>query len=291
MATYNSPSKIYLINHLGQIATGFPVSYTGVSVRSTPSLVDLNNDGTLEIIFGTSDGNLRVLKSDGTDLAGFPRPVGGNFFSTPVVGDITGDRLQDIIVGNTAGNLFGYDRTGAVLPNFPIMGSSSRQITGTVALGDLDRDGRIEIVVPIRATGSNLVVYDNRRSAMVGDLKWPNFGHDWYRRNNAQSPLLGVEEQASMPIDFGLSQNYPNPFNGSTTIQFALRKDGAASLSIFDILGRRIKLLHSDHLLAGEHSITWNGADESGTSVTSGIYFYRLESTDGSIVKCMIMLK
>jgi hypothetical protein len=135
------------------------------------------------------------------------------------------------------------------------------------------------------------VVYDNRVQALVGDLKWPNFGHDWYRRNNAQSPLLAVDEQPSMPTNFGLSQNYPNPFNGLTTIRFALLKDGEATLSIFDILGRRIKLLQSGALIAGEHAITWNGTDESGTGVTSGIYFYRLESAEGAIVKRMVMIK
>ncbi|HBC47003.1 MAG TPA: hypothetical protein DCZ43_08155 [candidate division Zixibacteria bacterium] len=291
VSTYNAPAKVYLINHLGQVAAGFPVSYTGVSIRSTPSLVDLNSDSTLEIVFGTSDGNLRVLKSDGTELAGFPRSIGGNVFGTPVVGDITGDHLPDIIVGNTAGNLFGFDRTGTTLPNFPIMGTSSRQITGTVALGDLDRDGRMEIAVPIKATGSNLMVYDYRVAAQVGDLKWPNFGRDEYRRNNTQAILLDVDEHNSMPTSFGLFQNYPNPFNASTTIRFALNKDGAATLSVFDILGRRVKLLQSGALPAGEHSITWNGVDESGTNVTSGIYFYRLESDGRSIVKRMIMLK
>ncbi len=289
VATY-SPGKVYLIDHLGQIMTGFPVSYS-TSLRSTPALVDLNNDNNLEIIFGTSDGNLRALKIDGTDLTGFPVAVGNSVFGTPVVGDITGDRLPDIVVGTTGGNLYGVDRTGATLGNFPILGSSSRQIAGTVALGDLDHDGRMEIVVPIKATGANLVVYDYRVQALVGDLKWPNFGRDWYRTNNAQTALVGVSEQPAMPVAFDLQQNYPNPFNASTNISFALQNDGEANLTIFDILGRRVKLLQSGRISAGEHTFTWNGTDESGATVTSGVYFYRLDSGEGTLIKRMVMLK
>jgi serine protease len=289
VVTY-SPGKVYLVNYLGQVMTGFPVSYS-TSLRSTPSLVDLNNDSYLEIVFGTSDGNLRVLKNDGTDLAGFPATLSGSVFGTPVVGDISGDGAPDIVVGATSGNLYGFDHTGAVLRNFPILGTSSRQISGSTALGDLDLDGRMEIVVPIKATGSNLVVYDYRTQASIDNLKWPNFGRDSYRRNNASTNIVSVKEAGSMPVAFALSQNYPNPFNGSTAIRFSLQADGKATLTIFDILGRKVNTLQSGMLPAGEHAFTWNGTDESGVAVTSGVYFYRLESADGTLVKRMVMLK
>ncbi len=289
--TVYTSGDLYLINHTGQVMSGFPVHISS-ALNSTPSLVDINGDGNLEIILGSSDGNLCAFNISGQEITGFPRPVTGSVFGTPVVGDITGDGQPDIVVGTFSGNLYGFSRTGVTLSHFPIMGSGSRAISGTVAIGDLDGDGRMEIVVPIKALGSNLIVYDYRVQASTRYLKWPNYGRDPFRMNNSETPLeVGVEQDVSMPTTFNLSQNYPNPFNNSTNIGFSLSREGQASLTIYDLLGRKVKQLQSGNLPAGEHQFTWNGTDESGSGVTSGVYFYRLESNDGVITRRMVLLK
>jgi serine protease len=289
--TVYTTGDLYLIDHTGQVMSGFPV-HISPSLSSTPSLVDINGDGNLEIILGSSDGNLCAFNVSGHEITGYPIPISGSVFGTAAVGDITGDGLPDIIVGTYSGNLYGFDRTGATLNHFPIMGTGSRPISGSVAIGDLDNDGRMEIVVPIKAIGSNLVVYDYRVQASTQFLKWPNFGRDSYRRNNSETPLVGVlENDASVPNTFSLSQNYPNPFNNSTTISFSLSRNGNVSLMIYDLLGRRVKLLQSGNLSTGKHSFTWNGTDESGAEVTSGVYFYRLESREGVSTRRMVLLK
>jgi hypothetical protein len=94
-----------------------------------------------------------------------------------------------------------------------------------------------------------------------------------------------------IPQRFALAQNYPNPFNATTTIEFSLEKAGEVTLSIYDILGRQVKTLYNGTLTAGSHSLIWNGTNESGKTVTSGVYFYRLENSEGSITKRMVMLK
>ena len=97
--------------------------------------------------------------------------------------------------------------------------------------------------------------------------------------------------QHARPENLAPVQTRPNPFNGSTTIRFALNENGDINLAIFDLLGRKVKQLQSGILPAGEHSFTWNGTDDGGANVTSGIYFYRLQSNQGTLTRRMVMLK
>ena len=76
---------------------------------------------------------------------------------------------------------------------------------------------------------------------------------------------------ASLP-----TQNFPNPFNPSTTIPFELRQPAHVSLEVFDILGQRVRALSDEIHSSGRHEIVWNGTDDSGRAVASGIYIYRL---------------
>ena len=79
------------------------------------------------------------------------------------------------------------------------------------------------------------------------------------------------------PSEFTLSQNYPNPFNQVTKIEFTLGKSGFASLNIYDILGRKVRILASEQVSSGYKSVLWDGKNDSGKDVASGIYFYQLK--------------
>ena len=85
--------------------------------------------------------------------------------------------------------------------------------------------------------------------------------------------------------------NYPNPFNPETTISYGLPNDSKVELVIYNIKGRKVKKLVSGNQEAGYHKVTWNGKDESGRSVASGVYFYQLRTDKKSINKKMIMMK
>ena len=89
-----------------------------------------------------------------------------------------------------------------------------------------------------------------------------------------------------MPSAYILHQNYPNPFNPSTKINFAIPKEGFVSLKIYDMLGREIKTLFNDNLKAGTYTIDFNAG-----LLTSGIYFYKLQSGTFTDVHKMILLK
>jgi hypothetical protein len=75
-----------------------------------------------------------------------------------------------------------------------------------------------------------------------------------------------------------LDQNYPNPFNPVTKIALTLRETARVRLCVYDIAGRLVRMLKDDTLDAGRHELTWDGRDDAGGSVTSGVYFYSLET-------------
>jgi len=88
-----------------------------------------------------------------------------------------------------------------------------------------------------------------------------------------------------------LHQNTPNPFNPTTTISFSIPNESKVDLSIYNIKGQKIKQLISDQLSAGQHSVVWNGKDDNGKSVSSGIYFYKLKTANFEKTKKMILMK
>lgn len=290
IAAVSWPGSLYLINHDGTIADDFPVSI-GSNVQSAPSMADMDGDGTPEIILGANGRTVHVIDADGSELAGFPVEIGGSITASVVVGDITGDGEPDIVVGAGDGIIYGYDADGHTIRNFPIPGSTTGQIRATAALGDLDSDGDMEIAIGISTIGANLMVIDYKENASPADLQWANFGKDIWRSNDFSGVVTGVDGVPEIPAEFGLSQNYPNPFNARTTIHFTLASPGEVTLSVYDLLGRRIKALQSGFLNAGAHGIVWDGANESGKIVSSGIYFYRLESPEGSRTMRMVLLK
>ncbi len=94
-----------------------------------------------------------------------------------------------------------------------------------------------------------------------------------------------------IPGQFALAQNYPNPFNPETKISFVMEQGADVSLAVFDILGRKVSMLHSGYLPTGNYEFSWYGNDQNGRQAASGIYFYRLSTGDQSITRKMTLLK
>lgn len=93
------------------------------------------------------------------------------------------------------------------------------------------------------------------------------------------------------PSEFTLFQNHPNPFNQTTKIEFSLARSGFVSLSIYDLLGRKVRTLASEHLPSGYKSVLWDGKNDSEEDIASGIYFYQLRVRDLSDTKTLVLLK
>jgi hypothetical protein len=93
------------------------------------------------------------------------------------------------------------------------------------------------------------------------------------------------------PGNHSLFQNYPNPFNPETTITFYLPRNTPALLQIFNTEGQLIKTLINAKQPAGYHRISWDGTNEAGQRVSSGIYFYRLQTDFGVLTKKMLLVR
>lgn len=104
--------------------------------------------------------------------------------------------------------------------------------------------------------------------------------------------LLEERTAEVLPSTFALGQNYPNPFNPQTTIPFAVPAIADVRLEVFDILGQRVAVLWDGELEAGEHRLHWDGRDEKGGMLGSGVYLYRLQLPQGGIqIKRMLLVR
>ena len=88
-----------------------------------------------------------------------------------------------------------------------------------------------------------------------------------------------------------LKPNYPNPFNPQTTIEFNVSYPQIVKLYIYNVKGQKVKSLVNDHVTAGNHSIIWDGKDDHLNEVSSGVYFYRIETEENSETRKMLLLK
>lgn len=186
--------------------------------------------------------------------AGFDMPMDADTF--------TGD---DVIVSGEGG-----DRGGSI-----VYDPRTRTITFTP-----DEPFQPGETVSVLLTGSILSLWDQ---ALEADYGW-SF-------QVTTSTDVAVTDPDGLPGRFDLQQNYPNPFNAGTTIRFRLDRSGPASLAVYNLLGQRVEVLYQGELAAGQHQVTWDGADRRGRVLASGVYFCRLEAGGRSETRRMVLLR
>jgi len=108
---------------------------------------------------------------------------------------------------------------------------------------------------------------------------------------DAPDPYTYAEETTIPSAALNLKQNYPNPFNPETMIEFALPGQSHTTLEVFNIRGQRVKTLVNRVLEAGVHNFVWNGTDDHNMAVGSGVYLYRLSTSEATQVRRMILMK
>jgi hypothetical protein len=105
------------------------------------------------------------------------------------------------------------------------------------------------------------------------------------------NPATSVNTPGYIPAEFSLQQNYPNPFNPSTTIPFSFERAGYVELTVFNTLGQKVKTLFSGQAPPGNHAVHWEGKDEEGYFVASGVYIYQLKQENRTLVGKMILMR
>ncbi|MCD6374374.1 MAG: T9SS type A sorting domain-containing protein, partial [Caldisericaceae bacterium] len=125
------------------------------------------------------------------------------------------------------------------------------------------------------------------------DSKALSYGLGNIYRDEKQDEALvkSLTTSQMLPEEAVLFANYPNPFNPTTNIRFALPKDGSVKLEIYNLNGQRIKELINGDYQAGYHSVKWDGKDEHGRPVSSGMYFYVLKTSKITESRKMFLLK
>jgi hypothetical protein len=119
--------------------------------------------------------------------------------------------------------------------------------------------------------------------------------------NDAEMPLLLIpvhlqggtanDDSGLIPFVTSLDKNYPNPFNPETTIRFSTKEAGKVKLSVYNLKGQLIRNLVNNTLTSGSHHVVWNGKDENGNNVASGIYLYRMETSNFTSTQKMMLMK
>jgi phosphatidylserine/phosphatidylglycerophosphate/cardiolipin synthase-like enzyme len=130
---------------------------------------------------------------------------------------------------------------------------------------------------------NTVIIKDDR----IANLYLQEFAARYYEAGGTNTIVLGVTEIGDgIPSSFSLSQNYPNPFNPVTEIRFTIHDSRFTTLKVFDILGREIATLVNESMKPGTYSVSWDASQ-----LSSGVYFYRLQSGNFTDVKKMVLMR
>ena len=151
------------------------------------------------------------------------------------------------------------------------------------AYGDLVSDGEVPLSLVFRA----ITEIENTVVEITDNQTYDSeFG---FNRLALPAPV----QLQTRPEVFALANNYPNPFNPATTIKYALPQAADVELTVYNVVGQPVRTLVAEHQSAGRYVVEWDATNDSGHSLSSGMYFYRLEAAGGEFleVKKMLLLK
>jgi hypothetical protein len=321
----------YAIRWNGTDLPGWPVTYASTSwTESSPVIADIDNNGVLDVILGNENKFITGWDATGTPLAGFPLAMSDAVRATPLIADLDKDGSTDVVAAGWDktvrvwdfpkmfnplkapwakyhANLYNDGNVTTKLPT-PVGGaifgfavhSGRVNLTWSLPLdaGDRFSVDRAEVVAGVASSyhrvASNLVIgLDGVVRLAESDLA--EGARYTFRLVNEKGVVVHETASLYVPVErAGLGQNYPNPFNPSTKIEYWIpdgRTAEPVSLTIYDVRGARVRTLVDTRQPAGRYRVEWDGRDNSGTPVGSGIYFYRLATSHFSGTRKMILLK
>ena len=174
--------------------------------------------------------------------------------------------------------------SGAILEPYVLDPS---QPANAASRGDNFRDNVEQVDIPAPAAGEYLVTVSHKGTLVQGQ-DYALVSLDPI----AAFDTTGIDDGVAAGSAFRLFRNFPNPFNPSTTIRYELAAPARVTLRVHDVVGRVIRVLEGEGLREpGVHEITWDGRDDDGRTVASGVYFYRIDVGGSSETRRMVMLK
>jgi len=144
-------------------------------------------------------------------------------------------------------------------------------------------------------------LYQAGGSSLVYTMSWTVYASDGVDETEAMNGprsvtfdagyALGVGDETGIPDVFALHQNFPNPFNPVTNIRFDVPKDGLVQIAIYNVLGQKVHTLVNQSMKAGYHSAIWNGTNDQGKPLASGMYIYQIQAKGFTAVKKLVLMK
>ena len=308
-------------NILENDGSGHFTNVTGSSgiVDTRPTLRmaagDLNGDGFADLAFANwgYDATVYINDGDGT-FTRLNREWSLTYQRDALLFDFDGDQDDDIFfLQDTYGPSRLFQNNG---------GLSFSEVTApeggfprdlAVDAGDFNEDGRIDLVASnggllmntesaFADTSALLVELSKRRMAMGEDVHFADMDHDgdldvygWYRSylNQGVQPDTSVGDTPLPPAANLLEQNFPNPFNPSTTTRYRVSTSGRVTLAIYNVAGQLVRTLVNEVRHAGTEplAVAWDGRDNRGERVASGVYLCRLVTADFQQARKLVLLK
>ncbi|MCK4653737.1 MAG: right-handed parallel beta-helix repeat-containing protein [Candidatus Cloacimonetes bacterium] len=294
----NSSNPIIINNIISENSGGITGGGINCSSNSSPLIINnlINNNSATFSIFPPRGGGIYLDESNAiiinnTVTANLCITGGGLYCinSNPII-------MNSIFWDNGQNNIFIGSNSNPVITYSDIQGGYTGEGnididplfwgTGEYPYFLLDDSPCVNVGTP-DTTGLNLPEFD-----LAGNPRVFGGRIDMGAYEN-QNVVVGAEDNSELKISNFKLSNYPNPFNPSTTIYFSLNTENTegTELIIYNIKGQKVKHLVSNQFPAGQHSIIWNGTDNNGKSVSSGIYFYEMNCGDYTSVKKMILMK
>ena len=252
-----------------------------------------------------------------TDLGASTSAVALELVSTICGVTVVNESYYDMTGGRTAGGTVTPLITGTgTVGTDPYAGLQYYAFGGCPIINDFDvleptTTGVVALAYPdYNSLSWYAGIYTDQLNNAGQDLRTVWVGHSFmYIRNTADGTLArnrflemtynlfenGVSTDitpSDVPKAYSLAQNFPNPFNPSTRIQFALPYKGHVSLKIYNVAGQLVKTMQDGVMDAGSHELTWDGSNNLGSNVASGVYFYKITAGDNyENMKKMVLLR
>ena len=255
-----------------EFAGSWPVAVSSSSLRGV-AIADIRSTATPEVAVTATNWTVGLLNTDGTVPLRWPNDTDGWYiYGKPVIGRIVDD-TSSVVVGSRG--YFGWAWTPVSLPVDGWPRTFADHVHLTPAYGDLDQDGRAEVVF---LTQSQLAVLDVVTAPGDARSTWPMSGHDAGRSGCWEcveyASAVGDEPVGVARVSF--ASPWPNPVTGPTTFDFALPAAAVVELAVYDLRGCRLAVVERSEQPAGRHRFNWNGRDRDGHPLGSGHYLARL---------------
>jgi len=327
----SSNGNIYGVTSANTFVPGYPRLYSSTTdTESTPIIADVDGDGAVDVLLGDESGLINGWDASGTLLAGFPLASNDAVRAVLAAADLDDDGDADVIAAGWDRNVWVWDFNGqwddnlAPWSSFHADAHNSGRLGATIVTGIVGatfafevRAGAVDLLwgVPMESgvhfhvaraplaeegEGDFKRIAENVGVSPEGLLRFTDSGvrpggRYVYRIESASNPdRVFIGASVYVPVTrASMDQNYPNPFNPDTRIVYFVPDGNPApvSLAVFNVRGQRVRTLVSGRRAGGRHVARWDGRNDRGESVSSGVYFYRMTLPGFSETRKMLLVK